>query len=101
SLMNRNDFSRKVINYLLIDMENKILRMRLFMLTKKLLICIWVSCQCVMENCKGKMCSIVKNCCGCKISFQSICRSSDLIYNVEKKVRIGSILKRVNLKNKR
>src|SRR5699024_3247505 len=38
-----------------------------------------------MENCKEKMCLIVKNCCGCKTSFQSICRSLVLIYNVEKK----------------
>src|SRR5699024_12621065 len=76
---NKNDVLRKDINYLPNDMASKILLMQQFIMISKTLTCIEVLCICVMENCKKKMCLIVKNCYSYKINSQSVEKNSILI----------------------
>src|SRR5699024_12525708 len=99
-MQNKNDFLRKVINYFLNAMAGKILLMRLYIWTKKRPICMLVLCQCVMENCKGKISSIGKNCFGCKINILSICKSYVLSWNVAKKAKAVNLLKQKNANDK-
>src|SRR5699024_12390238 len=96
----KNDFLKKVINYSRDDMVSKILLMQQFIMMSKPLTCIWGLCLCVMENCKGKTCLIVKNCYGYKINSPSICKNKALSWNVEKKAIIVNISKHQSLKKK-
>src|SRR5690625_7417837 len=58
---NKKDFLKKVMIYFLKDTVSKILHTQWFIMMKKHHICIWVLFQCVMVDCKEKMCSIVKS----------------------------------------
>src|SRR5699024_877995 len=97
--MSKNVFLKKAIIYFRSVTENRMLHMRQFIMTKEHHICIWGLFQCVMENYKEKMYSIVKNYYGYKINLQSICKKKVLIKSVAQKVLIGSIWKLGNLKN--
>src|SRR5690625_7676861 len=74
---NKKDFLKKVMIYFLKDTVSKILHTQWFIMMKKHHICIWVLFQCVMVDCKEKMCSIVKSYVGYKITFQNICKRSE------------------------
>src|SRR5699024_3664037 len=74
--------------------------MQQFIMMSKTLTCMRGLCLCVMENCKGKTCLIVKNCYGYKINSPSICKNKALSWNVEKKALIVNISKQPSLKNR-
>src|SRR5699024_1603213 len=92
---------KKVINYSRNDMVSKILLMQQFIMMSKPLTCIWGLCLCVMENCKGKTCLIVKNCYGYKINSPSIWKNKALSWNVERKDISVNVYKQLRLKKKR
>src|SRR5699024_7861359 len=96
----KNDFLKKVINYSRNDMVSKILLMQQFIMMSKPLTCIWGLSLCVMENCKGKTCLIVKNCYGYKINSTTTCINKALSWNVERKAINVNISKQKSLKNR-